>query len=260
MRRVRVIPSLLLRGAGLVKSKRFKDHVYVGDPINAVRIFNQKEVDELAVIDIDATREGRGPDMGRIEEIVSEAFIPIAYGGGISTVEQVKEILFRGVEKVIINKAAVADPGLITKAAGQFGSQSIVVSIDVKKTVFRGKRVFTDNGKSNTGLDPVEFARSMEAAGAGELLLNSIDRDGTYEGYDLELVEAVSRAVSIPVIAAGGASSLGDFRSAAEKGASALAAGSMFVFQRPHNAVLISYPSQKDLMAEVYSRLNQNGK
>ncbi|WP_431212349.1 AglZ/HisF2 family acetamidino modification protein [Puia sp. P3] len=254
MRRIRVIPSLLLRNGGLVKSRRFKDHVYVGDPINVVRIFNQKEVDELAVIDIDATRDGRGPDMERISEIVSEAFIPIAYGGGISNVDQVKEILFRGVEKVIINKAAVSNPGLITAAASQFGSQSIVVSIDVKKAMFKGQRVFTDNGKTNTGLDPVEFARSMEKAGAGELLLQSIDREGSYEGYDLPLVEAVSRAVSIPVIAAGGASSVADFRQAVEKGASALSAGSMFVFQRPHNAVLISYPSQTELKDKLYAK------
>lgn len=253
MRRIRVIPSLLLRNGGLVKSRRFKDHVYVGDPINVVRIFNQKEVDELAVIDIDATRDGRGPDMDRISEIVSEAFIPIAYGGGISHVDQVKEILFRGVEKVIINKAAVDNPGLITAAANQFGSQSIVVSIDVKKAMFKGKKVFTENGRTNTGLDPVEFARSMENAGAGELLLQSIDREGTYEGYDLELVEAVSRAVNVPVIAAGGASSVDDFRQAVEKGASALSAGSMFVFQRPHNAVLISYPSQTELKDKLYA-------
>jgi len=243
----------LLHKGGLVKSVRFKEYKYVGDPINAVKIFNEKEVDELAIIDIDTSRDKRPPDIEKITGIVSEAFMPIAYGGGITRIDEIKEILFNGVEKVIINKAAVDQPALITEAARQFGSQSIVASIDVKKTLFKGKKVFVDNGRNNTGIDPVAFAKKMEDSGAGEILLNAIDRDGTYLGYDLELIEEVAHAVNIPVIAIGGASSVDDFRQAVSSGASAVAAGSMFVFQRPHNAVLISYPSQKELKEKLYN-------
>jgi imidazole glycerol-phosphate synthase subunit HisF len=253
LQRVRVIPVLLLKQGGLVKSVKFKDYKYVGDPINAVKIFNEKEVDELAIVDIDATREKRPPDIKRIAEIVSEAFMPIAYGGGITKIEEVKEILLNGVEKVIINKSALVNPALVTEAARQFGSQSVVVSLDIKKTLLKGKRVFTDNGKTNTGLDPVSFARKMEEAGAGELLLNSIDLDGSFGGYDLPLIKAVSESVNIPVIAMGGAASVDDFRLAVENGASAVSAGSMFVFQRPHRAVLISYPSQKELKEKLFN-------
>lgn len=247
MRRIRVIPALLLHKGGLIKSVKFKDYTYVGDPINAVKIFNEKEVDEIAVIDIDASRENRGPDVKRIADIASEAFMPMAYGGGISTIEQIKEIFYNGIEKVILNKAAVQSQALITEAARLFGSQSIMVSIDVKKHLLKGNRVYTDNGKTNTGFAPDAFAKQMENAGAGEILLNNIDRDGTYAGYDTALIKGVSEAVNIPVIAIGGASSVADFREAIEHGASAVAAGSMFVFQRPHKAVLISYPAQNDL-------------
>lgn len=238
---IRVIPSLLIHNSGLIKSKKFKDYVYVGDPINTVKIFNEKEVDEITVIDIDATREKREPNINQILEIAGEAFMPMSYGGGITTIHQIKDILFNGVEKVIINKTAHTNPAIITEAARLFGNQSIVVSIDVKKTFLKGYRVFTDNGKNNTGLAPAQFAKQMEEAGAGEILLNNIDRDGTYSGYDLDLISEVSKAVSIPVIAIGGASETNDFRNAIKSGASAVSAGSMFVFQRPHNAVLISY-------------------
>jgi cyclase len=248
-----VIPVLLLKGGGLVKSVRFHDYKYVGDPINAVKIFNEKEVDELAIIDIDATRENRPPNFSRITEIVSEAFMPIAYGGGISRIEEIKQILLNGAEKVIINNSATTNSGLITEAARQFGSQSVVVSIDVKKTLLKGNKIFTRNGRHNTGYDPVSFAKKMEEAGAGELLLNSIDRDGSFQGYDLPLIKAVSEAVSIPVIAVGGAASVDDFRLAVENGASAVSAGSMFVFQRPHRAVLISYPGQAELKEKLFN-------
>lgn len=244
---IRIIPSLLIHKGGLVKSVKFKDYKYVGDPINAVKIFNEKEVDEIAVIDIDATRENRAPNIAAIAEIASEAFMPMAYGGGITTIAQIKEILYNGIEKVIINKAAHTNPSLITEAAALFGNQSIVVSIDVKKVFLRGYKVFTDNGKNNTGLHPVEFAQKMEQLGAGEILLNSIDKDGTFSGFDTELIELVTKAVTIPVIAIGGAATVQDFKLAYQAGASALAAGSMFVFQRPHRAVLISYPTRKEL-------------
>lgn len=244
---LRVIPTLLIHKGGLVKSVKFKDYKYVGDPINAVKIFNEKEVDEIAVIDIDASRENKAPDINKIAEIASEAFMPMAYGGGISTIKQIKEILFNGIEKVIINKAAHINPSLISEAANLFGNQSIVVSIDVKKNLFGTYKVYIDNGKKNTGLCPIEFAQKVEKLGAGEILLNSIDKDGTFEGYDVQLINQVCNAVKIPVIAAGGASIINDFKQALINGASAVAAGSMFVFQKPHKAVLISYPTRKEI-------------
>ena len=256
MKRVRVIPVLLLKNGGLVKSIRFKKHIYVGDPINAVRIFNEKEVDEIAVIDISATKNSQKPNIQQISEITSEAFMPLAYGGGIKSIEEVKEILFQGVEKVILNSSALKDRSLVTEIAKQFGSQSVVISIDVKKD-WRGKyKVYSDCGNRKTGIDPVDFAREMTKAGAGEIFLNSIDNDGTFSGFDIELVKLVANAVDIPVIACGGASSMGDFVEVVNEGnASAVAAGSMFVFQRPHRAVLISYPSQQKLKNELFSEL-----
>jgi imidazole glycerol-phosphate synthase subunit HisF len=235
-----------------VKSVKFRDYKYVGDPINAVRIFNEKEVDELAILDIDAGRESRVPDISRIEEIVSEAFMPIAYGGGITTADQARRILSCGVEKVILNRAAVKNPALVAEIARQFGSQSVVVSIDYKKNFFGRSGVYIENGKTNTGLDPVAFAKQMETNGAGEILLNAIEKDGSFTGYDLDMIDKVSHAINIPMIAVGGAASLSDFRQAVLHGASAVSAGSMFVFQRPHRAVLISYPSQKELESQVY--------
>jgi cyclase len=256
MRRIRVIPVLLIHKGGLVKSVRFKKPVYLGDPINAVRIFNEKEIDEIVILDIDASRNNKGPNFQQIRELAGEAFIPLAYGGGISNIDQVKQLFYLGVEKVILNYSAVRLPSLITEAASLVGSQSVVASIDVKKNLFGKYKVYTLNGTESTGLDPVSFAKQMENAGAGEIFLNSIDRDGTYEGYDLDILEKVSSAVNIPVIICGGASSIEDFKKAAvDAHASALAAGSMFVFQRPHNAVLISYPSQDELKKGLYDHL-----
>jgi len=255
MKRIRVIPVLLIHNRGLVKSVKFKDYKYVGDPINAVRIFNEKEVDELAILDIDASAENRVPDIERIEEIVSEAFMPIAYGGGITTTDQAKKILSVGVEKLILNRSAVKNPVLVSEIAKQFGSQSVVVSIDYKRNLFGRQGVYIENGKTNSGLDPLAFARLMEEAGAGEIMLNSIERDGSFSGYDLEMIEKISHSINIPMIAVGGAASLSDFKEAVQHGASAVSAGSMFVFQRPHRAVLISYPSQQELETQVYEGL-----
>jgi cyclase len=252
VKRFRVIPALLLHKNGLIKSVRFSDYKYVGDPINAVRIFNEKEVDELAIIDIDASRDKRPPDVSRIAAIASEAFMPISYGGGIGRVEDAERILLNGAEKVIINSAAVTNPALIGEIARRFGSQSCVISIDFKKSLFGSVHVFTNNGKTNTGLNVIAFAKQMEEAGAGEILLNSIERDGTFKGYDLTMIKKVADSVNIPVIAMGGAGSLNDFRLAAGSGASAVCAGSLFVFQRPHRAVLISYPSQRELKNKVF--------
>jgi imidazole glycerol-phosphate synthase subunit HisF len=255
VKRIRVIPVLLLHEGGLVKSVRFKNYAYVGDPINAVKIFNEKEIDEIVVLDIDASREKRGPDIKRIREITGEAFIPLAYGGGITTTEQVKELFYNGVEKVIFNYQAHHQPGIITETAKLVGSQSVVASIDVKKNWLGKYKVYTLNGTAQTGMDPVIFAKQMTEAGAGEIFLNAIDRDGTYDGYDLELLKQVSEAVSIPVTACGGAGSVEDFVRAVQAGASAVAAGSFFVFQRPHRAVLISYPSQKELQEKLFTQV-----
>lgn len=253
MRRIRVIPMLLLYRDGLVKSVKFKDYKYIGDPMNAVRIFNEKEVDELAILDISATAEGRRPDLARIRDIVSEAFMPVAYGGGVSTAAEVEALVKNGVEKVVLNYHAVQNPTLVRDAAAAVGSQSITVSMDVKGDFWGRKRVFIKNGQQKTDFEPLAWAQQMEAAGAGELLVNSIERDGTFGGYDLDLICAISQKVGIPVVAAGGAGSVEDFRAAVQDaGASAVAAGSMFVLQRPHRAVLISYPSQADLKAKLF--------
>jgi cyclase len=255
MKRIRVIPALLIQKKGLVKSIQFKDHKYVGDPINAVKIFNEKEVDEIVVLDISATSEKRPPDIKQIQEIASEAFMPLGYGGGITTLDEIKTLISAGIEKVILNTSAFYHPELITEAAKYIGSQSIVVSIDVKKNFFGKYKVHINNGTKNTGIDPIEYAKQMEKAGAGELLLNSIEKDGTFGGYDTSLIELISSAVNIPVVAIGGAASVNDFALAVQHGASAVSAGSMFVFQRPHRAVLISYPSQKELKEKLFQQV-----
>jgi len=255
MKRIRVIPVLLLHKGGLIKSRKFKDYKYVGDPINAVKIFNEKEIDEIVVLDIDATKEGRGPNMKQVQEIAGEVFIPLAYGGGISTVDHVKQLFYLGVEKVVFNNQAIHNINLITECAKLVGSQSIVASIDVKKNIFGKYRVYGMNGDENTSKDPVFFAKELQSAGAGEIFLNSIDLDGTYSGYDYKLINLLSSNLSVPLVACGGASQTDDFYTAVKSGASAVAAGSMFVFQRPHNAVLISYPSQVELMTKVYQKL-----
>lgn len=249
MLRLRVIPSLLLKGEGLVKTVKFANPRYVGDPINAVRIFNEKEVDELVFLDIGATPARRGPNFELLRDIASEAFMPFGYGGGITHLDQIKRLFALGVEKVILNTSAFTDPDLVTSAAAAAGSSSVVVSVDVRRN-WRGRySVFTHSGKQDTKRDPVGYAREMEQRGAGEILLSSIDRDGTLGGYDLDLIESVCRSVSVPVIALGGAGSLEHFREAARRGASAVAAGSMFVFHGKHRAVLITYPNYDDLEA-----------
>jgi cyclase len=250
MLKTRVIPTLLLRGAGLVKTTAFRNPVYVGDPINAIRIFNDKEVDELVLLDITASRSNKGPAFSTIENIASECFMPVAYGGGISTVDEIRRILSAGIEKVVINTAALANPGLVREAVREFGSQAIVVSIDVKRKWLGRYEVYGDGGSRATGQEPVPYARQMQDLGAGEILLTAIDRDGTMKGYDIELIAKVAAAVGIPVIASGGAGAIADFGLAAKQGgAAAVAAGAMFVFQGPHRAVLITYPSQAALSA-----------
>ena len=252
MRRSRVIPVLLLKDGGLVKTKKFKSPAYVGDPINAVKIFNEKEIDEIAILDIDATRLKKGPDMKWISEIAGEAFIPLAYGGGITNVDQVKELFYIGVEKVIFNYTAYANPNVLTESAKLVGSQSVVASVDVKKNIFGKYKVAIKNATETINTDVIPYIKGLEEAGAGEIFLNVVDRDGMYAGYDQDLIKMISPQINIPLIICGGASSLDDFKMASQNGASAVAAGSFFVFQRPHNAVLISYPSQQELRTKVY--------
>ena len=248
MLRSRAIPCLLLKGQGLVKTVKFRDPKYVGDPINAIKIFNEKEVDELTLLDITASSEGRGPSFKVIEEVASECFMPLAYGGGIRTIEDIKKIVSMGVEKVVLNSAAISNPGLIAEAAREIGSQSVVASIDVRRKLFGGYEVMGDRGRVKTGRDPLAFAKTLAGLGAGEILLNAIDRDGTQEGYDTELIKLVADGVSVPVIAVGGAGSLQNLADAIKLGgAAAAAAGSLFVFHGPHRAVLISYPSYDEL-------------
>lgn len=244
----RVIPALLLRNRGLVKTIRFKDPVYVGDPINAIRIFNEKEVDELVLLNMTATRDGERPPFKLIGEIASECFMPLGYGGGIRSLEDIRELFALGVEKVLINSFSVEEPEFIRRAADAFGSQSIVVSIDARKRMFGRYEVCTHGGTRKTSIDPVAHAQNVAKMGAGEILLTSIDRDGTLEGYDVDLIKRVTSMVDVPVIACGGAGHLNHFRMAiVDGGASAVSAGSFFVFHGKHRAVLISYPSIKDL-------------
>lgn len=249
---VRVIPCLLLHEGGLVKTTRFREPKYVGDPINAIKIFNDKEVDELVLLDIGATRAGRGPAYSVIEDVASECFMPLAYGGGIRTLEEARRILKLGVEKVIFNTSAWTRSEVIRGASKEFGAQAVVASIDVRRKLLGRYEVCVEAGSKATGLGPVDYARRMEDLGAGEILLTAIDREGTMKGYDLELIRSVTGAVSVPVIASGGAGSIEDFRQAVTVGrADAVAAGAMFVFHGPHRAVLITYPARNALDAAL---------
>jgi cyclase len=252
MRRIRVIPVLLIHEGGLVKSVKFKNYKYVGDPINAVKIFNDKEVDEICILNISNSKSKKGPDIQLVADIVSEAFMPVAYGGGVTSMEQAEKLFYNGVEKIVLNYAAVHNPKLITDIANRYGNQAVVVSIDYKNNWLGKSGVYTLNASEAVKKTPVEMAKHVESLGAGEIFLNSIDRDGTYTGYDLETLGKVAAAVSLPVIACGGAGSVDDFENAVAKGASAVAAGSMFVFQRPHNAVLISYPPYEELKRKLH--------
>jgi cyclase len=239
----RVIPCLLLRDRGLVKTKQFKSDVYIGDPVNAVRIFNEKEVDELILLDIDATREGRGPDWEVITEIAGECFMPVAYGGGIRTFAEVQQVIRCGIEKVVINSSAFRSIDVIREASAVFGSQAIVGAIDVRKPLIGPHRVYSCSGGREESVKLQDHITNLVAAGAGEIFINSIDRDGTMKGYDIELIQKVCAATRTPVIASGGAGSVEHLVEAVERGgASAVAAGSIFVFHGKHKAVLINYP------------------
>ena len=246
--RPRIVPCLLLRNTGLVKTTRFRDPVYLGDPINILRIFNDKEADEIALLDITASREGRAPDVAFIERLASECFMPLCYGGGVRTIEQMRAIFLAGVEKIAVNSAAASDPTLLRAAADRFGSQSVIVSIDVRRSFWGRSQVWLAARATALDVEPEAYAAAAQEAGAGEILLQSVDRDGTMKGYDLELVRRVTSAVDIPVIACGGAGGIGDLVAVVRQGGAAAAgAGSMFVFQGRHRAVLINTPSDDEL-------------
>lgn len=248
IRRPRVMPLLLLRNGLLYKTVRFSDAKYVGDPRIAVKIFNDKGADEIVLLDVSATVEGRRPDFGLIEEIAGEAFMPLAYGGGIRTAEDAERVFKLGAEKVIINSNAVDNPAFVRELAQIHGSQSVVASIDARRDLFGRYRVYTHGGRRKTELDPVDCARHMADAGAGEIVITSIDRDGSFKGYDLHLTRRVAEAVDVPVIACGGAGGIDDVKTViTQGGASAAAAGSIFVFQGPRRAVLITFPSDRTL-------------
>ena len=245
MLRPRIIPSLLVHRGGLVKTTRFADPKYVGDPLNAVRIFNEKQVDELIVADIDATALGREPDYELIADLASECRMPLCYAGGVKNIEQIERIVSLGVEKVALGSAAILKPTLIADAARHVGNQSIVAVMDVKKAgLLRKYEVFIRNGTQSTGFHPVDFARKVQELGAGEILVNSIDCDGVMKGYDLSLIDSVRDAVSLPISVLGGAGSLNDLQSlVARYGVIGAAAGSLFVFKGKYRAVLIQYPN-----------------
>lgn len=254
--RPRIIPVLLIDKGDMIKTVQFSNPKYLGDPINAVKIFNRKSVDELSILDITATKENRGPDFDELIDIASEAFMPLSYGGGIRSVEQVKELLAIGYEKVVINTALVENPDMVKQAAELVGSQSIVASIDAKK--LRGKyQCVIKDGKIALNLTPVELAKKVEKLGVGEIFLNSIDNDGKMKGYDIDLVKSVTEAVNIPVIACGGAGGIADLKKVLnEGGAHAAAGGSMFVYYGRLKAVLITMPSEKELIQEgIYQEM-----
>lgn len=257
MLRPRITPCLLVHQGGLVKTVRFSDPKYVGDPVNAVRIFNEKEADELIVLDIDATVEGREPDFRLIAQLAAECRMPLCYGGGIKTVEQASRIIGLGVEKIAISSAAIENPELAAAIAREIGSQSVVVVLDVKKKRFGGYEVWTHNGTRNTRLSLLDVVARAEELGAGEIVVNSIDEDGVMKGYDLDLAKKVRAATRLPMTVLGGAGSLGHIEALlAACGVIGAAAGSLFVFKGVYKAVLINYPTatQKEALLAAARR------
>jgi len=248
MLKTRVIPVLQLNNDYLIKTVKFEKFDYIGDPINTVRIFNEMEVDELVFLDIKATREEREPPYHVLREIADECFMPLAYGGGISSLEHAKKIFNIGIEKIIVNSHSFVDVSLISRIAEVYGNQSIILSIDVRRNFFGNYEMYSINGTTRIKRDPVEWARQMEEVGIGEILITSMDRDGTWCGYDLEITKKIAGAVTTPVIVNGGAGKLADFSLAVDIcDVSAVAAGSMFVYQKQDMGVLINYPTREEL-------------
>lgn len=247
MLRPRVIPCLLMLDGGLVKTRRFSDPKYVGDPINVIKIFNTKEVDELMVLDIGATRKGAEPRYDLIEECAGECFMPLCYGGGIKRLDQAIRIFSLGIEKICVQSSALQNLDLVSQVASRFGSQAVVVSVDVKKDWLGRRKLYSAAERKVNSTDWLEFAKRAVDAGAGEILLNSVDRDGTLSGMDCDLIREATQMLQVPVIAVGGAGSLHDLRSAIRAGAGGVAAGAFFVFQGPHRAVLVTYPHPEEI-------------
>jgi cyclase len=249
MFRPRVIPVLLLRNLGLVKSLQFRNYRYIGDPINAVKLFNDLGADELVFLDILASNEKRTISLDFVRKVGDEANMPFSVGGGVRNLKAIQQILNAGAEKIILNTIAAEDPDFIKNASEEFGSSTIVVSMDVKKTIFGKELIVSNSGKKPTKYDPVSFAMLMEDKGAGEIIINSIEHDGMMEGYNLSLIKRVSEAVRVPVIALSGAGTKDDLRKGITEGyASAVAAGSMFIYHGPRKAVLINYPANEELI------------
>lgn len=247
MLKTRVIPVLLMKNGGLYKGVKFKNHKYIGDPINTVKIFNDKEVDELVIFDIEASRLNNPINFELLENIASEAFMPIGYGGGIKTLEDAQRLFNLGIEKVVLNTSAIESFELVKKLVESYGSQSVVFCLDIKKTFFGKYESFSYSGTNKVKISPIELAKKMENLGVGELIINSIDNDGVMKGYDLNIIKEIATQLTIPVIACGGASNLEDFKKAKDYGAHGCAAGSIFVYNGIHKAVLISYPKYEKL-------------
>lgn len=247
MLRPRIIPSLLIQDNGLVKTVNFKNPKYVGDPINAVKIFNEKEVDELAIFDIDATSKGLEPNYSLIERIANQSRMPLCYGGGVKTVEQAQKIFGLGIEKIALSSAVLQNPNLITQIAERVGAQSVVVVLDVKKKLLGGYEVYTHNGKKATGINPFKFIEEAQKLGAGEIIINSIDQDGVMKGYDVNLIDKCREKTSLPMTVLGGAGSLEDIKNIIDRHKIiGVAAGSLFVFKGKYKAVLINYPERAE--------------
>ncbi len=245
MLRPRIIPSLLVHEGGLVKTVNFKNPKYVGDPINAVKIFNEKVVDELAIFDIDASVLGKEPNYKLIENLALQSRMPLCYGGGVKTVEQAQRIFGLGIEKIALSSSIVQNPKLITEIATKVGSQSVIAVIDVKKKMLGGYEVYIHNGKKATGKDPIKFVQELQELGAGEIIINSIDQDGVMQGYDLNLIAKIREKISVPLTVLGGAGSLEDIHKVIKAhGIIGVAAGSLFVFKGKYKAVLINYPNK----------------
>jgi len=253
MLRPRIIPSLLVHDNGLVKTVNFKNAKYVGDPINAVKIFNEKEVDELAVFDIDATVLNKEPDYALIEKLANQSRMPLCYGGGVKTVEQAQRIFGLGIEKIALSSAVINKPELIMEIADRVGSQSVIVVLDVKKKLLGGYEVYTHNGKKSSGINPFKFIEEAEKLGAGEIIINSIDQDGVMKGYDMNLIDKVREKISLPITVLGGAGSLDDIGKVINKhGIIGVGAGSLFVFKGVYKAVLINYPNRSEKDELIY--------
>ena len=256
MKRVRIIPVLLIEGNGLYKTVKFSKPNYIGDPVNAVKIFNDKEVDEILVLDIGASAKNKEPNFDLLRDMCGEAFMPLGYGGGVTRLEHAHKLFKAGVEKVVINSVLLKDSSLITDIASHYGAQSTVVCIDYKKGLFGGYKPGFLSGSKTRSESVIEYAKACEKAGAGEIILQSIDRDGTFSGLDMEMIRQVSGAVSVPVVACGGLNSLGNAQEAVLAGASAIAGGSFFVYKNNDpRSILINYPGEAELKEQVFSKL-----